>query len=71
MNKRTINKVIANIKATYPGADVFATEDGIGWESGMDWTFDYADKWAEMDTKPVQGVYVSPISHWELGVYAV
>lgn len=70
MNKRNLNKIVAHIKATYPGADVFLSEDGIGWESGMDWTFDYCEKWSELEVKPVAGVYIEPISHWELGVYA-
>ena len=70
MKKSTLNKIVADIKATYPGADVFITEDDtIGWESGMEWTFDYCDKLAERDTKPVAGVYVEPVNHWELGVY--
>ena len=70
MKKSTLNKIVADIKATYPGADVFITEDDtIGWESGMEWTFDYCDKIAERDTHPVEGVYVEPVSHWELGVY--
>lgn len=70
MKKSTLNKIVADIKTTYPGADVFITEDDtIGWESGMEWTFDYCDKWVERDTKPVEGVYVGPVSHWELGVY--
>ena len=72
MNKRTANKVLAEVKATFgdEGQTLYdADHEGlskgsfsIAWEGGPEnWTYDF--------TTTVPGVFVEAMNHWSLAVY--
>lgn len=72
MNKRTANKVLAEVKATFDTEEPTLYDAGheglpkgsfsIAWEGGAeDWTYEFRTA--------VPGVYVEAMNHWSLGVY--